>query len=146
MALFSLMSSLFAAVVGRHYQVAVRCQVLDVGGLAADGGHLALHPRDLEHAAWVMFQQVALKGLPASTNAHHHVLVVQHSYEKHFLPNTVSTLRLPLYTEFIRAPAGGIVSNMSYGIIQQLPCTFLAGTVGGSLGGSRGGGRRWGRR
>lgn len=78
MARFSLMSSLFAAVVGCHHQVAVGSEVLDVGGLAAEGGRLALHPGDLEHAARVVFQQVALKGLPASTNTHHHVLVVQH--------------------------------------------------------------------
>lgn len=79
MALLSLMSSLFAAVVGCHHQVAVRGEVLDVGGLAAaDGGRLALHPGDLKHAARVVFQQVALKGLPASTNTHHDVLVVQH--------------------------------------------------------------------
>lgn len=89
----SLKSSLFAAVVGCHHQVAVRGEVLDVWGLAAaDGGHLALHPGDLEHAAGVMFQQVALKSLPASTNAHHDVLVVQHPDKKHLLPNTVSSL------------------------------------------------------
>lgn len=74
-------SSLFAAVVGGHHQVAVRGKVLDVGGLAADGGHLALHPGNLEHAAWVVFKQVALKGLPASTHSDHHVLVVQHLRE-----------------------------------------------------------------
>lgn len=79
MALFSLVSSLFAAVVSCHHQIAVRGEVLDVGGLAAaDGGHLALHTGDLEHAAWVMFKQVALKGLPAASNTHHHMLVVQH--------------------------------------------------------------------
>lgn len=77
MALYSV--SLFAAVVSSHYQVAVGGEVFDVGGLAVvDRGRLALHPRELEHAAWVVFEQVALKGLPASTNAHHHVLVVQH--------------------------------------------------------------------
>lgn len=79
MPLFSLVSSLFAAVMGRHHQVAVGGEVLDVGRLAAaDGGCLSLHPGDLEHAAGVVFQQVALEGLPASTNTHHHVLVVQH--------------------------------------------------------------------
>lgn len=73
------MSSLFAAIVGCHHQVAVGGEVLDVGGLAAaDGGHLALHPGDLEHAARVVFQKVALEGFPASADAHHHVLVVQH--------------------------------------------------------------------
>lgn len=61
-----------------HHQVAVRGEVLNIGGLVADRGHLTLHPGDLEHAAWVVFQQVALKGLPASTNTHHHMLVVQH--------------------------------------------------------------------
>lgn len=86
------MSSLFAAVVSCHHQVAVRGEVLDVGRLAADGGYLALYPGELEHAAWVVFQQVALKGLPASTNTHHHMLVVQHPYKKHLLPNAVSTL------------------------------------------------------
>lgn len=71
--------SLFAAVVSSHYQVAVRREVFNVGGLAVvDRGRLALHPRELEHAARVVFEQVALKGLPASTNTHHHVLVVQH--------------------------------------------------------------------
>lgn len=49
------MTSLFAAVVRCHHQVAVRGEVLDVEGLAADGGRLALHPGDLEHAAWVVF-------------------------------------------------------------------------------------------
>lgn len=92
MAHYSLTSSLLAAVVGCHHQVAVRGEVLNVGGLAADRGRLALHPGDLEHAAWVVFQQVALKGLPASTDTHHHVLVVQHPDKKHLLPNTVSTL------------------------------------------------------
>lgn len=92
MARFSLMSSLFAAVVGCHHKVAVGSEVLDVGGLAAEGGRLALHPGDLEHATRVMFQQVALKGLPASTNTHHHVLVVQHPDKKHLLPDAVSTL------------------------------------------------------
>lgn len=73
------MSSLFAAVVGCNHQVAIRGEVFDIGGLAAaDRGHFALHPGDLEHAARVMFQQVALKGLPTSTNTHHHMLVVQH--------------------------------------------------------------------
>lgn len=76
------MSSLFAAVVRCHHQVAVRAEVLDIRGLAADGGYLALHPGNLEHAAWVMFQQVALKGLPASTDSHHHVLIVQHLRKK----------------------------------------------------------------
>ena len=71
--------SLLAAVVGRHHQVAVRPQVLDHGGPAAgDRRVLALHPGDLEHAAWVMLQQVALEGLPAPAHPHHHVLVVQH--------------------------------------------------------------------
>lgn len=70
--------SLFPAAVGRHHQVAVWRQVLDAWGLAADGGRLPLHTGDLEHPTWVVFQQVALKGLPAPTNAHHHVLVVQH--------------------------------------------------------------------
>lgn len=92
MARFSLRSSLFAAVVGCHDQVAVGGEVLDVGGLAADWGRLALHPGDLEHAAWVVFQQVALKRLPAPTNTHHHMLVVQHPDKKHLLPDTVSTL------------------------------------------------------
>lgn len=78
LALVRLASSLFAAVVCCHHQVAVRGQVLDVGGLAAERGRLALHSGNLEHAARVVFQQVALEGLPASTDAHHHVLVVQH--------------------------------------------------------------------
>ncbi len=48
--------SLLAAVVGCHHKVAVRSEVLDVWGLAAaDGGHLALHPRDLKHAARIVF-------------------------------------------------------------------------------------------
>ena len=72
------MASLFAAVVCCHHQVAVGGQVLDVGGLAADRRHLALHPGELEHAARVVLQQVALEGLPASAHTHHHVLVVQH--------------------------------------------------------------------
>lgn len=72
------MSSLLAAVVGRHDEVAVGGEVLDVGGLAAHGGHLALHPGHLEYAARVVFQQVALKRLPAPTNTHHHMLVVEH--------------------------------------------------------------------
>lgn len=75
-------SSLLAAVVGRHYQVAVRAQVLDVGGLGADGGYLSLHSGNLKHPAGVMFQQVALEGLPASADSHHHMLVVQHLQKK----------------------------------------------------------------
>lgn len=124
---FSLMSSLLAAVVGGHHQVTVRGEVLDVGGLDADRGRLALHPGDLEHAARIVFHQIALKSLPASTNTHHHVLVVQHPDEKHLLPNTVSTLGMSLYTEFVRTSAGGIIGNMPHSIIQQLPCAFLAG-------------------
>lgn len=78
MAFFSPVSSLFAAVVRCNHQVAVRAEVFDGGGLAADRGYLALHSGNLEHAAWVMFQQVALEGLPASTDSHHHVFIVQH--------------------------------------------------------------------
>lgn len=71
--------SLFAAVVGGHHQVAVGGELFDAGGPAVtDGGHLALHPGELQHAARVVLEQVALKGLPAPADAHHHVLVVQH--------------------------------------------------------------------
>lgn len=80
--LMCFMSSLLAAVMGRHHEVAVRAEVLDVGGLGADGGDLALHPGDLEHAAGVVFQQVALKGLPASADSHHHMFVVKHLQRK----------------------------------------------------------------
>lgn len=73
-------SSLLAPVVCSHHQVAVGTQLFDGGGpaaaAAADGGRLSLHPWELKHAAGVVFEQVALKGLPASTHAHHHVLVV----------------------------------------------------------------------
>lgn len=66
-----------------HHQVAVRADVFDGGGpaaaaAAAAGGRLSLHPGELEHAAGVVFQQVALEGLPSAAHAHHHVLVVQH--------------------------------------------------------------------
>lgn len=75
--------SLFAAVVRSHHQVAVGAQVFDAGGPAAvDGGRLALHPRELQHAARVMLEQVALEGLPASANTHHHMFVVQHLWEE----------------------------------------------------------------
>lgn len=92
MALFSLLSSLFAAIVCCHHQIAVRGEVFDVWGLAADRGYLALHSGDLEHTTGVMFQKIAFKGLPASTNTNHHVLVVQHPDKEHLLPYTVSTL------------------------------------------------------
>lgn len=72
-----LTSSLLAAVVSCHHQVAVGAEVLDVGGLIA-ANSLALHPGELEHAARVVLQQVALERLPASAHTHHHVLVVQH--------------------------------------------------------------------
>lgn len=71
-------SSFFAAVVCCHHQVTVRAQVFDIWRLAADRRRLAVHPGELEHAAWVVFEQVALEGLPASTNTHHHMFVVQH--------------------------------------------------------------------
>lgn len=75
--------SLFAAVVRGHHQVAVGAQLFDAGGPAAvDGGRLALHPRELQHAARVVLEQVALEGLPASADAHHHMLVVQHLWEE----------------------------------------------------------------
>lgn len=137
------MSSLFAAVVRCHHQVAVRAEVLDIRGLAAYRGYLALHPGNLEHAAWVMFQQVALKGLPASTDSHHHVLIVQHPNKEHLLPNTISTLRLSLYTELICTSARWIIGDMSYGIIQKLPCAFFDRS---HFGRSWGWGRGWGRR
>lgn len=72
--------SLLAPVVGSHDQVAVRAELFNGGGpaAAADGGRLSLHPRELQHAAGVVFEQVALEGLPAAAHAHHHVLVVQH--------------------------------------------------------------------
>lgn len=69
---------LLAAVVCGHHQVAVGTQVLDVGGLVGDGGGLALHAGDLEHAARVVLQQVALERLPASPHTNHHMLVMQH--------------------------------------------------------------------
>lgn len=63
---------------GRHHQVAVWGEVFDIGGLGADGGYLSLHSGNLQHAAGVVFQQVALERLPASADPHHHMLVVQH--------------------------------------------------------------------
>lgn len=77
---FSQGVSLLAAVVGGHHQVAVGTQLSDAGRLAAavDRRRLAFHPRELQHAAGVVLEQVALEGLPASADAHHHVLVVQH--------------------------------------------------------------------
>lgn len=73
-------ASLFAAVVSSHHQVAVGTQLSDAGRLAAavDRRRLAFHPRELQHAAGVVLEQVALERLPASADAHHHVLVVQH--------------------------------------------------------------------
>lgn len=73
------MRSLLAPVVRSHHQVAVRADLFDGGGpAAAAGGRLSLHPGELEHAAGVVFEQVALEGLPSAAHAHHHVLVVQH--------------------------------------------------------------------
>lgn len=63
---------------GRHYQVAVGREVSDVGRFAGDGRDLAFYTRDLEHATWVMLQQVALERLPASANSHHHMFIMQH--------------------------------------------------------------------
>lgn len=64
-----------------HHQVAVGTQLSDAGRLAAavvDRRRLAFHARELQHAAGVVLEQVALERLPASADAHHHVLVVQH--------------------------------------------------------------------
>lgn len=69
---------LLAAVVSCHHQVAVGAQVLDVGGLVGDWGGLALHAGDLKHAAWVVFQQVALECLPTSPNTNHHMFIMKH--------------------------------------------------------------------
>lgn len=76
-------ASLFAAVVSGHHQVAVGTQLPDAGWLAAavDRQRLAFRPRELQHAAGVVLEQVALERLPASADAHHHVLVVQHLLE-----------------------------------------------------------------
>ena len=74
----SLLPLLLAAVVSCYHQVAVWAQVLDVGGLDGDGSGLAIHAGDLEHTARVVFQQVALKRLPASSNTDHHMLIMQH--------------------------------------------------------------------
>lgn len=77
------LASLLAAVVSSHHQVAVGTQLSDAGRLAAaaaavDRRRLAFHPRELQHAAGVVLEKVALERLPASADAHHHVLVVQH--------------------------------------------------------------------
>lgn len=79
-----------------------------------------------------------------------------HPDKKHFLPDTVTSLRLSLHAELIGTPAGGVVCDvphlswqkmrqscfrsdtdceckcsgqptLTYGIVQQLPCTLLAG-------------------
>lgn len=37
-----------------------------------------------------------------------------HSYKEHFLPDSVSTLRLSLHAELSRTPAGRIIGNVLY--------------------------------
>lgn len=83
-----------------------------------------------------------------------------HPDKKHLLPDTVTPLRLSIHAELIRTPAGGVICDvphlswqkmrqscsqpdtdweckcsgqptLAYGIVQQLPCTLLAG---GNLG------------
>lgn len=69
---------LLSLVGGRDHQVIIWVHVLQGWGFALDRGCLAVHTGDLQHAAGVMLQQVACKGLPASSHTDHHMLVVQH--------------------------------------------------------------------
>lgn len=101
--------SLFAAVVSSHHQVAVGAQVFDAGGPAAvDGRRLSLHPRELQHAARVVLEQVALEGLPASANTHHHVFVVQHLWEETGLKCHVWWCRLSKAEPLFHSANGGL--------------------------------------
>lgn len=72
---FNLLLSLVA---GRDHQVVIWIHVLQGWGFALDRGCFAIHTGDLQHAAGVMLEQIACEGLPASSHADHHMLVVQH--------------------------------------------------------------------
>lgn len=76
---FNLLLSLVA---GRDHQVVIWIHVLQGWGFALDRGCLAIHTRDLQHAAGVMLEQIACEGLPASSHTDHHVLVMQHLERK----------------------------------------------------------------
>lgn len=116
--------SLFAAVVRSHHQVAVGAQVFDAGGPAAvDGGRLALHPRELQHAARVMLEQVAFEGLPASADTHHHVFVVQHLWEEKGIEVSRLMSRLSKAEPLFHWRAAVIPLMEAYGSSGRRECT-----------------------
>lgn len=69
---------LLSLIIGRDHQVVIWIHVLKGWRFALDGGCFAIHTRDLQHPAGVVFQQIPCECFPSSSHTDHDMFVVQH--------------------------------------------------------------------
>lgn len=69
---------LLSLIIGRDHQVVIWIHVLKGWRFALDRGCFAIHTRDLQHPAGVVFQQIPCECFPSSSHTDHDMFVVQH--------------------------------------------------------------------
>lgn len=70
-------------------------------------------------SAWVVLLEVAQKGLPASSNSHHHVTLVQHTNVQNFFSDAITPFWLLLNWKPNRTSAGRVSYNALNNLIEK---------------------------
>lgn len=81
-------------------------------GAFLEGQDLLLQSGELQYPQRVVFQQETSEGVPAATDAHHHMFAMKHPNEDGLISESVASLRQVLDGHSVRAVAGWVVHVM----------------------------------